>query len=318
MDAEAYPQEILADEEPRYLRRQRPLEIKRRKFGRRAWRTYVSAFMWVALGLAGCAAAYEFAHFLLNSSEMALLHPEQISIAGNRYADRVAVLEVFAPDRGRSVLRIPLDRRKQEIEAIPWVERALVRRSLPNKIEIEVSERTPVAFLRNASSLALLDRHGVILDGPISGDLHFPVVTGINPGMSASDRERRMQLFSGFTQQIESAHAGALEAVSEVDLSDQSDVRATVTGLSGAFDGTAPGAGIRLDAPILVHFGDGDFAAKYQTLIENVAQWRATTGHIRSIDLRLADRIAVRLTEQGVETRENATKRKAPKGGAHT
>jgi hypothetical protein len=41
MDADAYPQEVLADEEPKYLRRQRPLEIKRRKFGKKAWKTYL-------------------------------------------------------------------------------------------------------------------------------------------------------------------------------------------------------------------------------------------------------------------------------------
>ncbi|MGH9864603.1 MAG: hypothetical protein ACRD4H_04240, partial [Candidatus Acidiferrales bacterium] len=40
IDAEAYPQESLAEEEPRYLRRQRPVEIKRRKFGKKAWKTY--------------------------------------------------------------------------------------------------------------------------------------------------------------------------------------------------------------------------------------------------------------------------------------
>ena len=41
MDADAYPPEVLADDEPRYLRRQKPVEIKRRKFGRKAWLTYL-------------------------------------------------------------------------------------------------------------------------------------------------------------------------------------------------------------------------------------------------------------------------------------
>ncbi len=50
MDAEAYPQEVLADEEPKYLRRQKPLEIKRRKFGRKAWRTYLRVTVWAAVG----------------------------------------------------------------------------------------------------------------------------------------------------------------------------------------------------------------------------------------------------------------------------
>jgi hypothetical protein len=37
---------------------------------------------------------------------------------------------------------------------------------------------------------------------------------------------------------------------------------------------------------VLVHFGDGDFAAKYQTLLENIGQWQATAGNIRTVDLR--------------------------------
>jgi cell division protein FtsQ len=286
MDADVYPQEILAEEEPKYLRRQKPLEIKRRKFGRKAWRTYIDVALWGVLALVGCAAAYELGHFLFASPEMALIHPDQVSIAGNHYTDRASILEVFAADRGHSVLRIPLAERKRQIEVIPWVEHAVVRRSLPNHIQVQIVERTPVAFLRNGGDLAFLDAHGVILEGPLTGDFHFPVVTGIDSSLSADDRERRMQLFSGFTQQIQSSHAGALEAVNEVDLADDHDVRATITGLSGAFAGTLPDAGVRLDAPVLVHFGDGDFAAKYQTLIENVAQWRSTTGHIRSIDLR--------------------------------
>ena len=51
MNAEAYPQEVLAEEEPRYLRRQKPLEIKRRKFGRKAWKTYLRVSVWVAGGV---------------------------------------------------------------------------------------------------------------------------------------------------------------------------------------------------------------------------------------------------------------------------
>ena len=41
MDAEAFPQEVLAEDEPRYLRRQKPVEIRRRKFGKKAWKSYL-------------------------------------------------------------------------------------------------------------------------------------------------------------------------------------------------------------------------------------------------------------------------------------
>jgi len=287
MDAEAYPQEVLADEEPKYLRRQKPLEIKRRKFGRKAWRTYLRATMWAAVGLAGAWIAYDLGHFLLASPEMALIHPEQIALKRNHYVTAADVREIFAADRGKSVLRIPLDQRRSEIEAIPWVEHATVQRVLPNAIEVEVTERTPIAFLRNGTGMALVDVHGVILERPLEGNFHFPVVTGIGTDMPQDDREQRMQLFSGFLQQIEAAHPGAGEQVSEVDLSDAHDVRATLTGFQtvSAATGDASGSG-QVDAPIVVRFGDSDFASKYQTLIEDIGQWRATTGRVESIDLR--------------------------------
>ncbi len=88
MDAEAYPQEVLADEEPKYLRRQKPLEIKRRKFGRKAWQRYLRVTMWAAVGLAGAWIAYDLGHFLLASPEMALIHPEQVGLTGNHYVTR--------------------------------------------------------------------------------------------------------------------------------------------------------------------------------------------------------------------------------------
>src|SRR5580704_3112364 len=165
MEPEVYPQEVLADEEPKYLRRQKPVEIKRRKFGGKAWKSYLRVTGWAAAGMAGAGLAYAFGHFLLTSPEMSLIHPEQVELGGNHNVSRASVLEVFRADRGHSVLRIPLSERRREIESIPWVEQATVRRALPHTIQVEIVERTPIAFLRDGSGMALLDVHGVILDG---------------------------------------------------------------------------------------------------------------------------------------------------------
>jgi cell division protein FtsQ len=243
--------------------------------------------MWSVVALAGAWAAFQAGRFLLTSPEMALIHPDQISVARNHFVSPAGVREVFAADRGKSVLRIPLDQRRKELEAIPWIEEAAVRRALPNRIEIEITERTPVAFLREANDMALVDGHGVILDRPLEGDFHFPVVTGIGPAMAQEDRERRMQLFSGFLQQIESVRPGAGKLVSEVDLSDERDVRATLSGMQSGGAGLAGSASAsQADAPVLVHFGDADFAAKYQALLANIGEYRARAGRLDSLDLR--------------------------------
>jgi cell division protein FtsQ len=201
------------------------------------------------------------------------------------------VLRIFSSDRGKSVLRIPLDERRRQIEALPWVERAAVRRVLPNQIAVEITERTPVAFLREPGDLALIDAHGVILERPITGNFHFPVVTGITLGMPLDSREQRMQLFSGFTQQVESVRPDAGDRISEVDLSDDHDLRATLTGFEPAVATAATPDSrprLRVDAPVLVHFGDSDFGGKYQTLVQEFSDWRAEAGAIESVDLRFS------------------------------
>jgi hypothetical protein len=40
--------------------------------------------------------------------------------------------------------------RREALETLPWVEQAHVQRVLPNRIRVEITERTPVAFLRTA------------------------------------------------------------------------------------------------------------------------------------------------------------------------
>jgi cell division protein FtsQ len=216
---------------------------------------------------------------------MALAHPDQVQLFGNHYVDRSAVLEIFAADRGHSVLRVPLEERRRQLEAIPWVAQATVRRALPNTLQVEISERTPIAFLREGTGLSLIDIHGVILEKPLRDDFHFPVIIGIRTDMPVDDREARMRLFTGFMQGIESARSGASERVSEVDLSDEHDLSATLIGLQADVV-VGPDGAAAASAPLLVHFGDGDFQAKYETLIEKIAEVRAKTGPLESVDLR--------------------------------
>jgi len=291
MDADVYPQEVLADEEPKYLRRQRPLEIKRRKFGCKAWMTYLRVTMWTVIAIAAACGAFFSGRFLLTSPQMALLHPEQVDLTGNHYVQRASILSVFSADRGRSVLRIPLDQRRHQLEAIPWVDQATVRRALPNKIQVEITERIPIAFLRQGSDLSLVDVHGVILERPLKASFHFPVVTGIGADMPLDDREKRMQMFAGFMQQLGSARAGAMDQVNEVDLSDANDLRATITGLSNGTIGNSPSG--QADTPVLVHFGNEDFQIKYRTLTEDFGKWQAKAGRVESVDLRFRNQAVV-------------------------
>ena len=154
-----------------------------------------------------------------------------------------------------------------------------MRRALPNRIEVEITERTPVAFVREASDMALVDAHGVILERPLGGNFHFPVVTGITDGMPL-EIARSACSFSPDSRSRLNRPTGAVDQVSEVDLSDEHDVRATLTVRPvGAPAHARFATAATRDAPVLVHFGDSDFAGKYQTLVEILASGAPRRGH---------------------------------------
>jgi cell division protein FtsQ len=282
-EADAYRPELIADDEPRYLRRQKPVEIRRKKFTGRGWPFYRRVLALSAMGIAGLIVAIFGTRFLLYSPTMLLTKPEQIELNGNHTVAREAVLQQFVHDRSRSALQVPLDTRRSEIEQIPWVESASVQRILPNRIRVELTERTPIAFIRNGNELAVIDVHGVILDRPQGEELRFPVVSGVSDELAREQREKRMQIYQEFMKAVELVRAGSANCVSEIDLSNPKDLRVVMTGLAGPTDSQA----------VTVHFGSGEFTGKYKMLVDNFSQWQANTGRVQSIDLQYLRQVIV-------------------------
>src|SRR5260370_2471527 len=94
-EADAYRPELIADDEPRYLRRQKPVEIRRKKFSGRGWPFYRRMMVLSFAGVAGVTVAVYGMRFLLYSPSMLLLKPDQIEVNGNRIVTREAVLQQF-------------------------------------------------------------------------------------------------------------------------------------------------------------------------------------------------------------------------------
>ncbi|HUO35225.1 MAG TPA: hypothetical protein VMU43_09560, partial [Candidatus Acidoferrum sp.] len=65
------------------------------------------------------------------------------------------------------------------------------------------------------------------------------------------------------------------------------------------------------EAPIKVHFGDSDFAAKYRTLLDKIGEWRATVGRIESVDLRFNGEAVVN-QDPSMRTQSAPSSSKAP------
>jgi cell division protein FtsQ len=282
-EQESYRPDLITDEEPKYLRRQKPVEIRRKKLGGKTWPFYRRVFVWSVAGAALVTVGYFGARYALYSPQMLLVRPEQIAVSGNHIVAAEEIQKLFVRDRNRSVLRIPLETRRAQIQEIPWVEEASVQRILPNRLRVEITERTPVAFFRNGNELTLIDAHGVLLERPEGEDFHFPIVTGMSENLAREEREKRMQVYQEFMKNIDLVTPGSSERVSEADLGNPRDFCAVLTGFGS--DGTAPA--------ITVHFGQGDFTGKYRTLVENFTQWQANAGPVHAIDLRYSRQVVV-------------------------
>lgn len=282
-EQEAYRPELVTDEEPRFLRRQKPVEIRRKKIGGKTWSFYRRLFFWsLIIGVLLTVAIFA-TRFALHSPQMLLLKPDQIDITGNRIVPREEIQKLFLRDRNKSLLQIPLDSRRSQIQEVAWVEEASVQRILPNHLRVEITERTPIAFFRNGAELTLIDTHGVLLDRPEGQDFHFPIVTGLSENMPRDEREKRMKTYQEFMTAIELVRAGSADNISELDLANPRDLRVVITGLAGPTDPQA----------VTVHFGQSDFSSKFRMLVDNFAQWQASSGRVQSIDLQYSRQVVV-------------------------
>lgn len=207
-----------------------------------------------------------------------------IQTVGNSQLSREDLLSVFGSDIGRNIFYVPLDERRADLERFAWVKRATVMRVLPNQLRVEVAERKPVAFVEVGRKIELADADGVILDmSPqeiASRHYSFPVVLGIDPRDPLSVRGARMQIFQRFLRELDSGGEKVSSQLSEVNLSDPADVRATVTG---------NGSGLELQ------FGQEDFLARWHNYQAHIAEWRAQYPHLADVDLRYEHEVVLKM-----------------------
>jgi len=189
-------------------------------------------------------------------------------------------MEVMGEDIGRNIFFVPLAQRKLQLEQIPWVESASVMRFVPNRLRIEIHERTPVAFARVGSHISLIDAGGTLMElGP--GGKHkysFAVIAGMNAGEPLSTRAARMKSYNELVRELDASGAHYSQGLSEVDLTDTEDVKVLAADANGE---------------VLVHLGSGNYLQRYKTYVTHVQQWRQQFDKLESVDLRYDGQIIV-------------------------
>src|SRR5579863_8195764 len=266
------------DEESPFLRAQKRVSARRTTLPKKTanimlWATVaaaiVAAFALIATGL------YEYGE---RSWRFRVESSDNIEIIGTENVTKAQIMEVMGADIERNIFFVPLTQQKAQLEQIPWVESASVMRFVPNRLKVEIHERTPLAFARVGPRMSLIDAGGTLMELTLKHKYSFPVILGMNPGEPLSTRAPRMKTYREMVQELDSGGARYSQDLSEVDLSDLEDVKVRVNDPAG---------------DVLVHLGSSDYLRRYKIYVTHAQGWRQQFQKLESVDLRYDNQIIV-------------------------
>jgi len=266
------------DEESPFLRAQKRVSARRSTLPRKT----ANGLLWsaVAAGVvcaAGLAAAWLY-HYGEHSWRFRVESSDNIEVTGTQSVTKPQIMEVMGADIGRNIFFIPLAQQKAQLEQIPWVESASVMRFVPNRLKVEIHERTPVAFARVGPRMSLIDAGGTLMELTPKHKYSFPVILGMNPGEPLSTRAPRMKAYAEMVRELDLGGARYSQDLSEVDLSDLEDVKVRVNDPAG---------------DVLVHLGSSDYLRRYKIYVTHAQGWRQQFQKLESVDLRYDNQIIV-------------------------
>ena len=153
-----------------------------------------------------------------------------------------------------------------------------MQRLLPNRVRVQLRERTPVAFLRQESALSLIDVYGVILTPPQDASYDFAVLSGISDSLPLEERAARVGLYLQLIADLDSGEQSYSRQLSEIDVGDPDNLRATIPDAEGV---------------VLLHFGRGRYQEKFEAYLQHRPLWQQSGETVRAVDLRYRGQIVL-------------------------
>ncbi|RKY42940.1 MAG: hypothetical protein DRP85_01030 [Candidatus Makaraimicrobium thalassicum] len=232
------------------------------------------ALIFLVCAVVSAALVFSFRCFFLNSP---LFTIKGLVINRDRgYAFREGEKKLKKIYVGRNIFTVDLRQAQRFIKnEFPEIEKAEVRRNLPDRMEIDIIRRKPVAVIDAGGGIAI-DREGVVLSiGKSTGSL--VKIKGISfflnmpsKGGRIRDRSvaRALALVAGISKRM---HENKKD-IEYIDISDRNNILLGICGVT-------------------VKMGGGDFPGKINILKEILEDPDIKTEDINYIDLRFEDAV---------------------------
>lgn len=191
---------------------------------------------------------------------------QDVSLEGRQFARRGDIVRALGVKRGDPILRFELSAMRQRLLDLPWVRDAHVERHLPDRIRIEIEEREPMALWQRNGKLVLVDNYGVVItDRKLNRFRNLIIVVG-------KDAPH---------------HAATLFAMLAAEPALAKRVTAAVRVGTRRWN-------LKLKRGIRIQLPERDPHRAWRRLAELNAKHRLLARDIKSIDMRLPDRLIVK------------------------
>jgi cell division protein FtsQ len=213
---------------------------------------------------------------------------DEIRVVGHRQTSEIDIVERLELTGWTSLIGFDVEAARARIADLPWVETVAVRKIYPNAIEIRMSERDAFAIWQRGQELSVVDRQGRVIVPYLAGrHPDLPLVVGGGANERAGD--------------ILSALAVHPELMARV--------KAYVRVGDRRWN-------LWLDNGMSVKLPENGVDAALAGLVEMQRSEGVIGRDVASVDLRLADRVVLKLSPEASEARqaELAKRGKKPAG----
>lgn len=134
--------------------------------------------------------------FLISKTENSLaasatsymgLNASKLVVNGNKNLDMNILQARLATQLGSSLFSFKVDEARNEVLNDPWVKSAKVRKVYPDTIVVDVVERQPVALWQSKGEVHLIARDGFVISKAGVKHMHLPQVVGEGANMAAAE-----------------------------------------------------------------------------------------------------------------------------------
>ena len=111
---------------------------------------------------------------------------EKVILLGRRNTSKKSIQKALDFRVGAALLSIDLDTARTNLEALPWIRAASVKREFPDTVRVRIVERRPLAIWQEKNKHYLIDDEGTVITSKILQTFHnLLVLVGKNAPLRA-------------------------------------------------------------------------------------------------------------------------------------